>query len=386
MERIIFSLLVFLAPTQLAIHFWPDFAHIFGIRVDYLAPTVYLTDILVFVLFFLWTGSKGKIMSKMPLFLFGLAAFAILNILSAKSVYPAIFKWVKVIEFLFLGYYVATSKKFEIKSWFIRPLIYSVILFSSIGIVQFAVGRTIGGPLYLLGERTFSWATPGIALVTISGREILRAYSTFSHPNSMAGYMLVAGILILFYQKRGLLKLISTAGAALSILLSFSLAAYIAGAAALVFSKINTYLFVFILVGLSMLTPLFTSYFLKDIQFSESVEKRIMLMESSANVFSKSPIFGVSLNNFLVVSGSLQPVHNIFLLVLSESGIAGLLFFLFLIIKALENSLSVNHWPLAISLLVVLATGMFDHYWLTLQQNQLLLSFVFGLCFRKKNG
>lgn len=384
MERIIFSLLVFLAPTQLAIHFWPDFSHIFGIRVDYLAPTIYLTDILAFVLFFLWIRQKGKSVGKRSLFLVGLTIFAILNILSAKSGYPAIFKWGKVIEFLFLGYWVSTSKKFEIKSWFIRPLTYSVILFSSIGIIQFILGRTIGGPLYLLGERTFSLATPGIALVTLLGREFLRAYSTFPHPNSMAGYMLVVAILILFYEKNRRLKITASGLAALVVLLSFSLAAYMAVLATTLFSRINNYLLVFVFVALSMLFPLLSSYFLKNSHFSESVDKRIVLMESSAKVFSKAPIFGVGLNNFLVVSGSLQPVHNIFLLVLSETGLVGLLLFLYLIFRCLKNSLTLKHFPLTISLMVILMTGLFDHYWLTLEQNQLLLSFVFGLCLRKK--
>jgi hypothetical protein len=31
----------------------------------------------------------------------------------------------------------------------------------------------------------------------------------------------------------------------------------------------------------------------------------------------------------------------------------------------------------------ILFTGMFDHYWLTLQQNQLLLVMVIGLCWQK---
>jgi len=41
-------------PTQLALHFWPSWAHVFGIRVDYLAPTLYLTDLLLIVLIITW--------------------------------------------------------------------------------------------------------------------------------------------------------------------------------------------------------------------------------------------------------------------------------------------------------------------------------------------
>ena len=45
-ERYLVNLFVFLIPTQLALHFWLPGSFVFGIRVDYLAPSIYLTDIL----------------------------------------------------------------------------------------------------------------------------------------------------------------------------------------------------------------------------------------------------------------------------------------------------------------------------------------------------
>jgi O-antigen ligase len=79
----------------------------------------------------------------------------------------------------------------------------------------------------------------------------------------------------------------------------------------------------------------------------------------------------------------LQPVHNIFLLVLAETGITGFLIFLFLIIKAFKNSLEIRNWSLVISLLAILLTGAADHYWLTLQQNQLIFAIILGLSWQK---
>jgi hypothetical protein len=46
----IFWLLIFLLPVQLGRHFWPDFSFVLGLKIDYLAPTVYLTDLLVLLI------------------------------------------------------------------------------------------------------------------------------------------------------------------------------------------------------------------------------------------------------------------------------------------------------------------------------------------------
>ena len=43
-------LFLFLLPTQLGKHFFLPFSYILGVRVDYLAPTVYLTDIIILLL------------------------------------------------------------------------------------------------------------------------------------------------------------------------------------------------------------------------------------------------------------------------------------------------------------------------------------------------
>ncbi len=75
----------------------------------------------------------------------------------------------------------------------------------------------------------------------------------------------------------------------------------------------------------------------------------------------------------------LQPVHNIFLLVAAEAGLVGLLIFLWFLTLTFRKQLGVGNWGLITSLLVILVLGMTDHYWLTLQQNQLLLAIVLGL-------
>ena len=57
-HRILFFLLLLLLPVQLGRHFWPEFALVFGIRIDYLSPTIYLTDLLVIGILVSWGWEK----------------------------------------------------------------------------------------------------------------------------------------------------------------------------------------------------------------------------------------------------------------------------------------------------------------------------------------
>lgn len=110
-------------------------------------------------------------------------------------------------------------------------------------------------------------------------------------------------------------------------------------------------------------------------------------------MIKESPFYGVGLNNFIVhlpkfwvQSGVyfLQPVHNIFLLVAAETGLVGLLAFLWFLWLMIKRLILGNQSFLLLALGVILFTGIFDHYWLTLQQNQLLATIVFGLVFSGK--
>lgn len=412
MERFIFSLFIFLLPTQLAFHFWPEWAFIFGIRVDYLAPTVYLTDILIGTLFIQWIfrtinqkvkskDQKYILKSKDILVIILSMFFVATNIYFAKSPEVAVFKWIKAGEFLLLGLYIVENKKFDFTDWLAKPLAFSVIAFSLIGIAQFLVGRTLGGPFYFLGERTFNINTPGIALVTFFGREFLRPYSTFPHPNALAGFLAVALALILGSKIDSGLKLMSLLIGGLAFALSFSLGAFLAVLVAIIIflliknhkkaKKIIIPAFPFGGIVISLVFAIFAREITFSSVFPESVEKRLFLAEAAKEVFSQSPILGVGLNNFFIASNSLQPVHNVFLLVLAETGIVGLLLLLYSIIKTLDHLLEIGKldptpsWKLEIPILVALTTGLADHYWVTLQQNQLLLVILFSLIFSKQS-
>ena len=147
---------------------------------------------------------------------------------------------------------------------------------------------------------------------------------------------------------------------------------------------------------LSLVSPiLFQKFSSENTHLSEGVERRISLAISSGKMIAERPVFGVGLNNFLVALSQkgtrfdsawfLQPVHNIYLLVFAEAGLFGLFLFVYILTKALRNLYEKNKGVsfLMLSLLAIVLTGLFDHYWLTLQQTQLLFSIVLGFSLRK---
>lgn len=397
MEKILFQLLIFLTPSQLAYHFWPDFSHVFGIRVDYLAPAIYLTDILIFLIVVPWLLRVKKIKPGVWFILF----LVLINLFFSQSLPLSIIKWLKTGELFLLALYIKSETRFRVKDWLLKPLSLSLALFSFVGIVQFLTGQTLGGVLYFLGERSFNIQTPGVALVRIFNREFLRAYSTFGHPNSLAGYVFVSGLLLTGVWKKPLTK-VSLFLAGLAFILSFSLGAFI-GAVIVVFfyliflekkilaqKIIPPFYFLIVVAGLAF------PALIGGLDFSwlgKNITERASLGEVAYTIVSESPAFGVGLNNFIPllpkfstnpqISWWLQPVHNVFLLTFVELGVVGLFLLVLLFYRAMEVNIKSGRFKILLALLFVVLTGTFDHYWFTLQQNLIFLALLMGLSFRK---
>lgn len=375
------TLLTLLLPIQLGYHFWPPYSYIFGIKVDYFSPTFYLTDALI-ILMFVLNLKKIKINWSI---LFPFISFALINTFFSGNYLITGYKWMKVFEMAFVVYYFAKSKISKEKIFSL--ILASSFVFSFIGIAQVVLGHTIGGLFYLFGERAFSLNTPGISLVNIFGRNILRAYSTFSHPNSLAGFFGVTLLLFLLYLPKTKINKIMAGVIGITFLLSNSLAAFGAMFVALLFhfSKKNFYKSILVLLIAGSLALPFVSI---SSRFPQEVFLRLSLSASSLKVFLIDPLFGTGLGNFILSSvkvaypGSgvwfLQPVHNIFLLTLSEVGIVGF-FFLIHFLSKLQNK------KFLVIMVFILVTGFFDHYWLTLQQNILLLGLYLGTTFVRKS-
>lgn len=398
-------LLIFLLPTQLAIHFWPNFAFVFGIRVDYFAPAIYLTDIVFIYLFIFWLSRTGwgllsKSIRKHKVFLIALSVFALINCTVSPSFSVSFIKWLKLIEISAFAFYVWARKDLFESQGVLNVLFGSLAFFSLIGILQFVNGGTLGGIFYYLGERSFNILTPAIALGQIRGAPFLRAYSTFPHPNAFSGYIVVV-LLILFgrsFFKPTLVKIIGmviiVAAFVLTISLSalvgllFCLTAYLMVSKKII-KKINATPLLLTFFGLSLCLSVFSKTLLNSqIKFSQSVGQRIELANAAGKLLTNNFLFGSGLNAFIIDSVEtvgqnsttwlLQPVHNIYLLVVSETGIIGGLIIYFFMFMFLTKVRKHNRWGF-LAIIFIMVTGLFDHYWFTLQQNLLLLGFLIGI-------
>ncbi len=383
--KLIFSLLLFFLPTQLAFHLWPDWALVYGIRIDYLAPTLYFTDVLVFALFILEV--KKIRLSKTFLFLI----FIGLNILFAHVPQIAILYWLRFLEGCFLAFYVSKNKKVILEN-IKTPLSLALIYVSTIALVQFLLQRTIGGPFYWLGERSFNSATPGIALANYFGKILMRPYSVFPHPNALAGFLAISIFLLISQKANKTATKISIIFASLTIFLTFSKTVWFASLFCLVIyltrKKLNLKILkIFLFSILTSITSFFA--FLNFTSSSEEIYKRFELSHTAIKIWKLNPFFGVGLGNSITLlptitqknsniispatSWWLQPVHNIYLLILSETGLVGIFLFI-LILKKI--SIKINF--LYLSFLLIILTGLLDHYWLTIHQNFLLASILLG--------
>ncbi|HEX8932217.1 MAG TPA: hypothetical protein VF810_03625, partial [Patescibacteria group bacterium] len=191
LEPLLFWLLILFLPTQLGKHFWPDFAIVAGIRIDYLSPTLYLTDVVVVGLFIVWlinhvhTLKWQKLKNFSILVIFWL--YLILNIWLSHNLVNGFYHLLKFSEFVFVAYYVASVLKTSSALAKLALLLSCGVIFESLlAISQFLRQGSLGGIFYYFGERLFSGITPGIANASINGVLILRPYGTFSHPNVLA--------------------------------------------------------------------------------------------------------------------------------------------------------------------------------------------------------
>ncbi|MBI2032047.1 MAG: O-antigen ligase family protein [Candidatus Levybacteria bacterium] len=389
-------------PTQLGLHFWPSFSYISGIRIDYLSPTLYFTDILVVLLFLFFlinnikliNNYKPTVKKNLPYFLFLIYLFVVSLVSVEKEI--SFYGFIKFVEFSFFAFYTSSNFR-KIKKYFVFSLAGAMILQSFIAIFQFVNKGSIGGFFYFLGERFFNSQTPNIANASISGELILRPYGTLPHPNVLSAFLLIGIVILIFYLKPGkrinLLILFTVLVSSVVILLSLSRIN--------IFLLFFSFLYIFFLLVqkgklrkeiafLSILLLLAIIVFLFNFGtrfshfFDESFFQRADLIFPTLQMIRDNIFFGVGINNFLTElpgyfkpSGlfAFQPVHNIFLLTASQIGLLGFFFVSSFFIRTFLKS---NKFSILL-LIIVLISGMFDHYYLTLQQGQLLLSMTIGL-------
>lgn len=408
-KKTLLLLLVFLLPTQLGtFYFIPD-SIVHGIPIDLLALALYLTDILILLLVILNLFQDPKIINKMlkrarlaslakrvqhdKIFLILISSFLILNLTFSLSPIISLYKLIKLAELGAL-FWIMKSTKLNMK-YVLYAFLAMALLQLGLGLAQIINGHSLQGLFYFLGERSFSLSTPGIAKVSMQGVELLRAYGTFPHPNALGGFYLLLYSFVLFWKPlssralvEGSLKNLLLITSTLLIIFSFSKVAILGYViltvvhqlrkpSACTWCKISGLVLPIALSGVFLLAQ----------SDPESLGKRLWLASTSLMIIRENLITGVGLGNYLIAQGMfpipysyhfLQPVHNIFLLMIAELGIPLFAFVSLLTVKFMnhKSKFMIQLFP---ALFVIAFTGMFDHYWLTIQQNMLLIPVVFGL-------
>lgn len=379
-------LFILLLPTQFGKHFFLPFSHISGVRVDYLAPTIYVTDILVFLLILMHLREyRAMLRNKtVQLILFLLS----LTLIFAFSRDFGLYKFLKVIELFAVAAIFMSNRVY--KNTVFYGFFWATAIQAFIAALQLILRRSLGGEFYFLGERPLGLSMPGIAKASLDGVEMLRPYGTFSHPNSMAGFFAVLYAFYLFNAPSvnrwlywifigmcGILTIISFSKIAIGTFFLITLAYLVRHKKIGGNAQFRAVLVVFI--------GLLCAAFFQASTDPLTISKRITLIYDAVAIIATDPITGVGLGNYLYAQAQfpqkypsfiMQPVHNIILLILAEVGVligAYLIYVFATYVRPLVKT------PLVIPYIAIIATGMFDHYWLTLQQNWLLMGVIWGL-------
>lgn len=358
------SLIVFFSATQLGIHFWPSSTLVYGIRIDYLSPTLYFLDLLILTYLF---SLKSKILNLKSLFPF--FPLLLTNLLFSTTPLSTL-SW--SLHLLLYSIFLISLSPSSLPQLLTRILPLTLLFQVVLATTQFILGHSVGGPLYYLGERMVAVGSPAVALGSFMGQVVLRAYGTFSHPNVLAGYAVVA-LLIVFELRRQHQSSVGAKAVWIMVLLS-SLLVFLTqsrSAALAMFglvipfyliNKIQLRLTYFVILGFlvighwSLVIP---------IRPDLSMTERLDLQGLSLQVIRSFPVFGTgaqaSISTYPTVAPNfrlLQPDHNSLTLFFSWFGLFGTLAILSVITRLV---------PLR-GIIAGLPLFALDHYLLTSPQ------------------
>lgn len=376
------SLIIFFSATQLGAHFWPSSAFVYGVRIDYLAPTLYFLDLLIISSLLLrrlfdrrpkqssslsaragWDAEGGRSL------LVGITPILLLNLLYSQNPLSTL-SW----SLHFLLYFLLLATTFEnLRIWDLRFVLTLSLLFQLfLALVQVRLGHSVGGLMYYLGERSIAVGQPSVALATFMGKVVLRAYGTFSHPNILAGWAVVSLLILLRLKLSTTYQMLCTIVVSALVFLTQSRSAAIALFAIIIpfyilksLRQRISYFFVVILL-LSVAPRSLVVPSRSDL----SLTQRLSLQRLSSQVISHFPILGTgaqaSISTYPSLSPAsrlLQPDHNSFTLLLSWFGVFGVL----AIMYYLKHYLKIVNCKLEF-ILPILPLLLLDHYFLTSPQ------------------
>jgi O-antigen ligase len=372
-----------------------------GIHVNYLVPTLSVIDIGVVLLLFSLLIEEGasfylKMLKSLKT---GLLIFLIYLIIQNVFLKNFLITFNSLRIFFYLLAIISTvlyykERKKQLKSFLLSAtfvLLLNVSIQGVIGILQVSRGASLG--LTFLGESQVVSGMYGSSFINLGGQAFLRAYGTFPHPNIFAGFLILSLLIGTLCARR-----LPGFGVSLVLLSLLVLPLTFSRAAILIVALILLILFIRALlrsnkkVGVLAVSPLL--YFERfgnlvrggDSSWSERTD----LLKVSIKLVKENFWLGTGMGNFVKAMEDyvprtfgriplLQPVHNIFVLVLVELGLPGFLILFYILGKVfLNNFKKFSYFKIAV-LFTILIIGFWDHYLLSLPQGLGIFMFLYLL-------
>lgn len=427
LERILFAALLISLPFQTRLKLTT-----FGTG-EWQEAWLWLSDVVVISLVALWLVRGVTRDDLMPMLF--LVAF-----IPAYAVHPtglALVKLLKIAEGLFLLSYIKSRRAWLMRA-LARPRIFFLMLSGLIisavaGVAQYWLQHDLGLNT-LFGESPLDAQADGVAKLFVGGAKVIRAYGFTPHPNIL-GALLAAGVIIVAFlyvfrgvgrsrvfsakrQREEVFRGLILFTLLLGLLLTFSRVSWVAGVVGLavligmvlfraplrrIYSWEVLRLAIVGTVAAATLIvvfwPILTARLDMDISSEQAFSLRSFYAEESFSMIADKPLFGVGLGEFTeelaernpsAPDWSMQPVHNVSLLVAAEAGLpaaaAAIVAFVLLMVAAFRR-LKESHDPgitlirvLAFALgCLVLLLSLGDHLLWTSQQGSLLVWIILGL-------
>ncbi len=366
------------------------------------------------------------------LFALSFLGISLLSIGNAEIANISWYRYLKLIEYLILFFYIRISYGIIYSlSDIMKVIIVSGFFQAGIAIIQSLTQSSLG--LWFLGEPVLKAGQPGVAVFEVGHGAVttlfMRAYGTMPHPNLLSVWLFIALwsclITALRDEHRRVLwyEIVAYIVILYGFLLTFSRVAIGMWGLSVMFGaiifiwklrkRINRDATITRLRGLIAMTAIvmlvFTGVYWSQVwsririsRGDEAVRHRILFMRIAERSVSRSPFFGLGIGQFVPdlmrsfardredillsvelkkypISYLYQPVHSIYLLIASELGVLGVVVFLFWMgtIFVRMISMAYKRWmTLEVAILIMISMmvmGAFDHFFWTLQQGGFML-------------
>ncbi len=394
-----------------------NFSHVTGQFSDFTTFSLYLSDILILIIgVYSYFYDRKAILDRR--YLNAVLTIVLITILlNLSQILPFnLYFLAKIIELYILYESIRRLLTPALGKFSIKLFVWLASIQVLIATAQFYLQRSLG--LGLLHESVLSRTLPGVAKLVVHGEIFIRGYGTFPHPNLLAAFLFSSIFFAGYLAKseaviwRKVLYLSAIILLAFGLFLTFSRAALLTLPIGLlifffclfwkkVFDKswfpiLGALIFSAALSILILRPYLATRGTISD----EAVAARTFYNKIGLEMIKARPLQGFGPGTSLLhmeqfaprpmKTWEIQPIHNYYLLAATELGIVGAAALIYILLshlwrlykKFLRERGSENkiYQALLISIFAgFLVLMLFDHYFYTLQQGQILLWLVLGL-------